>query len=257
MSRSRSRPSANRSTQVGVRLQKLLASAGLGSRRKCEQLILAGRITVDGQVVVQLGSRADPQTQKIRVDGELLPRRPVVYYVVNKPPGYICTRSDPARRPRVIDLVPNGDQLFPVGRLDMASEGLILVTNDGDLANRVAHPQYGVEKTYSVEVVGHPTASSLNRLRRGIRLAEAVVRVQRLVVKRHRKSSTVLEIVLNEGRNREIRRMLARLGHKVIRLRRTALGPLRLGNQPEGSYRTLTPAELTKLNRVAKPTKKS
>ena len=247
--KTRPRPS-NSTTSRGERLQKILAAAGLGSRRQCEQLILAGRVQVDRSVVTVLGTRAD-RSAEIRVDGESLPNPGQVYYLVNKPVGVVSTHRDPQGRPRVVDLVPGGRQLFPVGRLDKSSEGLILVTNDGQLANRLTHPRYAVEKTYLAEVDGQPSEASLAQLRKGVRLAEGWARVLRLHVKRRRKHTTVLEIVLSEGRNREIRRILARAGHKVRRLQRTALGPLRLGDVPPGAHRRLTKAELKKLKHVA------
>jgi len=238
-------------TDSGERLQKILAAAGIGSRRHCEQLILAGRVEVDRQVVTKLGAKADPVKQEIRVDGVTLPKRKRVYYVVNKPPGVVSTNRDPAGRLRVIDLVPAGDRLFTVGRLDLSSEGLILATNDGELANRLAHPRYGIEKTYHVEAAGYVAVETIDQLRKGIRLAEAVVRVSAIRIRRRNKRSTTLEIVLREGRNREIRRILARVGHKVQRLRRIALGPLRLGDLPEGAYRPLDRRELRSLRTAA------
>ena len=229
------------------RLQKLLAVAGYGSRRKCEELILDGRVEVNRKIVDILGTRVDLQVQEIRVDGELLPRRKLVYYAVHKPSGVVSTSRDPAGRPRVIDLVPDGQHLFTVGRLDRSSEGLIVVTNDGELAQRLAHPRYEVEKTYSVDVAGHLSPRQLNRLRHGVHLAEAFAKAVRIQVKRTYTQTTQIEIVLNEGRNREIRRILARVGHKVLRLRRTALGSLRLGNLPKGAVRQLTRKEVTQL----------
>ncbi len=234
------------------RLQKILASAGLGSRRACETLILAGRVDVDGHVVTQLGTRADPGQQQIRVDGVPLDRPRLVYFLVHKPPGVLSTNSDPSGRPRVIDLVPYPGRLFTVGRLDASSEGLILVTNDGELANRLAHPRYGVEKTYQVEVAGAMERSELAKLRGGVHLAEGFARVVAARVKQQYKNSTQLEIVLAEGRNREIRRLLARAGHKVLRLKRVALGPLRLAELPSGAVRALAPRELRELKSAAR-----
>jgi 23S rRNA pseudouridine2605 synthase len=227
----------------------VLAAAGVASRRQCEELIVAGRVEVDRQVVTQLGTRADPARQEIRVDGVALPRQRRVYYVVNKPPGVVCTTHDPAGRTRVIDLVDSHERLFTVGRLDRASEGLIIVTNDGELANQLTHPRYGVDKTYAVRVAGQPSAPELEQLRKGIFLAEGPVRVAAVQVKRRYRESTDLEIILNEGRNREIRRLLARLGHKVLTLRRIAMGSLRLGQLPLGACRKLTREELQKLER--------
>jgi 23S rRNA pseudouridine2605 synthase len=234
-----------------MRLQKILAAAGLGSRRQCEELILAGRVEVDRQVVRELGTKADPAHQEIRVDGVGLPRPRLVYFAVNKPPGVVSTSRDPAGRTRVIDLVPYQGRLFTVGRLDMSSEGLILVTNDGQLADRLTHPRYGVHKTYYVEVAGTLTARELARLRRGVHLAEGFARVVSAAVVRSYKQSTLLEIVLAEGRNREIRRILARAGHKVERLRRVAIGPLRLADLPPGEVRPLSRDEVRRLARPA------
>jgi 23S rRNA pseudouridine2605 synthase len=233
------------------RLQKVLAAAGLGSRRHCEELILAGRVEVDGQIVSTLGAKADPHEQRIRVDGTLLslPRRE--YFLVNKPTGVVSTNRDPAGRPRVIDLVPSSERLFTVGRLDLSSEGLILVTNDGELANRLSHPRYGVEKTYQVEVAGQIDRDQLARLRKGARLAEGFARVVSARIKHTYHQSTLLEIVLAEGRNREIRRILARVGHKVLRLKRVALGPLRLADLPPGAVRPLAREEVQQLRAAA------
>lgn len=237
------------------RLQKILAAAGLGSRRQCEELIAEGRVEVDRQVISELGAKADPSTQEIRVDGMPLPRPKHVYFVVNKPTGILSTNSDPSGRPRVIDLVDYTGRLFTVGRLDMSSEGLILVTNDGELANQLTHPRYGVEKTYQVEVAGTLDRDELAKLRRGVHLAEGFARVVSAKVLRQYRQSTLLEIVLAEGRNREIRRILARIGHKVERLKRVALGPLRLADLPLGASRALTPEELRRLQQAARRAK--
>ena len=237
----------------GERLQKVLAAAGLGSRRACEELIEAGRVEVDRKMVTRLGTRVDPQRQEIRVDGEPLPQPKRVYYAVNKPAGVVSTHRDPGRRERVVDLVPGDPEgLITVGRLDLGSEGLILVTNDGELANRLTHPRYAVRKTYQVQVASRPERDTLAALRHGIHLAEGVARVEKATVKSHRKQSTILEMVLTEGRNREIRRMLARLGHKVIRLVRVAVGPVRLGDLPPGAYRPLSRQEVAALRQAAR-----
>lgn len=231
-----------------VRLQKVLASAGIGSRRHCEELIAAGRVSVDGKTSRELGVRVDPVRQKILLDGEPIAAEKKVFYVVNKPPGFISSNRDPAGRPRVIDLFPRSrERLFTVGRLDEESQGLMLVTNDGDLAHRLAHPRYGVDKTYRVQVAGLPTHESLQLLRRGISFQEGVFKVHS--VRRVRKvgQSTLLEIVLMEGQNREIRRLLAKIGHKVLRLERIALGPLKLSRLSLGKSRPLSEAEVRSL----------
>ena len=237
----------------GERLQKVLAAAGAGSRRKCEELISAGRVEVDRQVVTKMGTRVDPVAQEIRLDGEVLSRPKHVYYALNKPSGVICTNRDPSGRPRAVDLVPAGaGRLFTVGRLDLHSEGLILVTNDGQLANQLAHPRYGVQKIYRVLVAGHPTREVLGQLGRGVRLAEGLSRAVDVRAKKRQKDSTILEMVLDEGRNREIRRVLARVGHKVLRLVRIAIGPVRLGDLPSGAYRPLARQEVQALRRPGK-----
>jgi 23S rRNA pseudouridine2605 synthase len=237
-----------------VRLQKVLAAAGIGSRRKCEELIAAGRVTVDGETVAALGAKVDPDAAEIRVDGEALPRSRRLYYLVNKPTGVVSTNYDQAGRPRVIDLLPSDQRLFTVGRLDLSSEGLILVTNDGELANLLAHPRYGVEKVYQVQVAGCPEPATLDRLRKGVHLAEGFAHAKRLMVKSHHKQSTVLEMTLDEGRNREVRRLLARVGHKVMKLRRIALGPLRIGDLPPGEFRPLRRDEVRALKEAAQLT---
>jgi 23S rRNA pseudouridine2605 synthase len=175
--------------------------------------------------------------------------------MVNKPTGVVSTHRDPSGRPRVIDLLPpGGARLFTVGRLDMSSEGLILATNDGELANRLAHPRYGVEKTYYVEVAGEMEREQLDTIRKGVYLAEGFVRAVSVRVKARYHKSALLEIVLDEGRNREIRRLLARGGHKVLRLKRVALGPLRLADLPAGACRALTHAEVKKLREATSGT---
>lgn len=234
------------------RLQKVLAAAGIGSRRKCEELIQSGRVEVDRQVVTHLGAKADPARQEIRLDGVLLPRPKRVHYLVHKPVGVVSTNYDQAGRPRVVDLVPKRDErLFAVGRLDMSSEGLILVTNDGDLANRLTHPRYGVAKTYQVEVAGAIERADLDALCKGVHLAEGFAHVESARILTRFQKSTLLEIVLKEGRNREIRRLLARSGHKVLRLKRVALGPLRLGELPSGDWRPIESGELRALRQAA------
>lgn len=236
----------------GERLQKVLAAAGLGSRRQCEELITAGRVEIDRHTVTELGTRVDTAKQDIRVDGVSLARQKPLHYAVNKPPGVVSTNRDPSGRPRVIDLVPARDvRLFTIGRLDLHSEGLILVTNDGDLANRLTHPRYGVRKTYRVMVIGHPTEETLARIRRGVHLAEGLARAEEIHVHSRGKQGAILEMVLREGQNREIRRVLARLGHKVLRLVRMAIGPVRLGSLPSGATRPLTRDEIAALRQAA------
>ena len=241
---------------TGQRLQKVLAAAGIGSRRDCEELIVQGRVEIDRQVVTELGCRVDLQTNEVRVDGEVLKRPKLRYFMLNKPNGVVTTNWDPEGRTRVIDLVRCDHRLFPIGRLDRTSEGLILLTNDGELANQLTHPRYGVSKTYQVAVAGRPKPEELEMLRKGVHLSEGVARVESVKVTKRLRQSTVLEIVLCEGRNREIRRLLARVGHKVLRLKRIAQGTVRLGNLPTGDFRRLTPSEVDQLRQASRPTKR-
>lgn len=245
--RRESSSAAHESSPGSGRLQKVLAAAGIGSRRECEELIVTGRVEVDGQTVTQLGTRVDPLCQEIRVDGVQLPRPRRAYFALNKPPGVVCTTRDPSGRLRAIDLVRSDERLFTVGRLDRTSEGLILITNDGELANQLTHPRYGVEKRYVARVVGSPNPAIIAKLRRGIYLAEGMARVSDIRVRKRSAKFTDLEIALQEGRNREIRRILARVGHKVVRLKRIAIGPLRLGELPVGASRPLTRDEVQQL----------
>ena len=238
------------------RLQRVMASAGVGSRRECEIIIEEGRVEVDGRPVVTLGTKVDPQKQKISVDGERLKVQRLQYFMLNKPPGIVSTASDPSGRLRVIDLIKTNLRVYNVGRLDQSSEGMILVTNDGELANRLTHPRYGIEKKYLVQVDGCPSRPALRQLEEGMYLAaegkHKAVKAKAVQVKfvKRLKSTSWLEIVLDEGRNREIRRLLARIGHKVRVLRRVAIGPLRLGELPIGAHRALTLTELKALRKA-------
>ena len=233
------------------RLNKFLAHAGLGSRRHCEDMIRAGRVSIDDQVVRELGTKVEPG-QKVCFDGAEVHGERSVYWLVNKPRGYLCTNHDPAGRPRAIDLVPHVDQrVYTVGRLDEESEGLLLLTNDGDLAHRLMHPRFGVHKTYLVQVAGQPSHADLEKLLKGIWLAEGQVHAKGARRLKKQGASTWLKIVLAEGKNREIRRMLARLEHKVLRLKRIAIGPIQLGHLAVGKTRPLTKTELNSLRKAA------
>lgn len=233
----------------GIRLQKVMASAGVGSRRHCEELITSGRVDVDGETVTALGTKVTPD-QQVRVDGVALAKSQHVYYLVYKPVGVVSTNSDPSGRPRVLDLLPPmNERLFTVGRLDMSSEGLILLTNDGELANRLAHPRYEIEKTYLAVVAGALEPDALETLRRGVHLAEGFARVDGVRVKKVQKNGTLLEIVLSEGKNREIRRVLAKVGHKVLQLKRVAIAGLKLADMAPGEYRRVSPAEIRALRK--------
>jgi 23S rRNA pseudouridine2605 synthase len=229
----------------GVRLQRFLASTGLGSRRRCEEYITAGRVSIDGEVKRDLGTRVDPSRQRVAVDGQAVRQEPHKYFVLNKPRGYLCTNSDPAGRPRAIDLVPAGKlRLFTVGRLDESSEGLILVTNDGELAHRLAHPRFQVRRTYAVQVAGRPTPEILATLKEGMFFHEGRFSLKWIRRTGTKGNSAFLEVGLDHGQNREIRRLFARVGHKVMRLKRIAFGPLSLNKLAEGRFRPLTGIEL-------------
>jgi len=238
------------------RLQKIIAAAGVASRRKAEELITAGRVVVNGNVVTELGSKADPEHDHIRVDDKLLhgSQRPV-YLLLNKPKGFVTTMSDPERRPTVMDLVRGvGSRVYPVGRLDYASEGLLLLTNDGDLAHRLMKAASHVAKTYVVKVSGKPAEEKLVRLRAGLsigtnqqkRVKTAPARI-RLV---RDAPNPWYEITLIEGRNRQIRRMFEEIGHHVEKIRRVRYGPLELDVEP-GKFRPLTLQEIAKLKSLS------
>jgi 23S rRNA pseudouridine2605 synthase len=234
------------------RINKLLAHAGVASRRQAESLITAGRVAVNGHVVRELGTKVDPAEQEVTVDGQPIHLERHVYWLVNKPRGYLCTNRDPARRPLAVDLVPHVPQrVYTVGRLDEDSEGLLLLTNDGELANRLTHPRFGVEKTYQVLVAGDPSAEDMQQLLKGVYLRDGHVQAKRVKREKKQGESTWLKIVLDEGKNREIRRMLSRLGHKVLRLRRIAIGPVQLLGLKSAKARRLTREEMQALQRVA------
>jgi 23S rRNA pseudouridine2605 synthase len=230
----------------GERLQKVLAQLGVGSRRACEELIAAGRVSVNEEVAV-LGRRVDPDTDRVAIDGVPVGIRPgLVYYALNKPAGFISTASDPQARPTVTGLVPEQPPVHPVGRLDADSEGLLLLTNDGDLTFRLTHPRFGVEKEYLVAVEGTPTRGVLRQLREGVALADGRTAPARVAqVGEHG-----LRITIHEGRNRQVRRMCDAVGHPVRRLVRTRIGPVRMGTLAPGEWRALTAGEVRALERA-------
>lgn len=241
------------------RLQKLLSAAGIASRRASEELILQGRVEVNGEIVRTLGTKADPATDTIKVDGRRLrfDNRPR-YILLNKPKGVVTTRTDPQRRRTVIDLLKGiREYVYPVGRLDYDSEGLLLLTSDGDLAARLTHPRHEVARVYEALVVGAPSEEALEKLRRGVfldgeRTAPAEVRRAGVGAKgKRRQELTTLIVTLREGRNRQVRRMCASIGHPVRKLTRVRMGPIALGDLRTGHWRDLTPAEVDKLKRVA------
>ncbi len=231
----------------GERLQKVLSRAGFGSRRVCDELIEAGRVTVDG-VVASPGCRVDIGRCHVAVDGvPVSVREGLVYYLLNKPLGVISTADDPQGRPTVVQLVPSEPRVYPVGRLDADTEGLLLLTNDGDLTFRLTHPSFGVEKEYLAEVRGTPTRAALRRLREGVELEEGVTSPAKVALT----PPHLLTLTIHEGRNRQVRRMCEKVGHPVIRLVRTRIGPLADRRLPPGSWRELTHEEVRSLERAA------
>ena len=233
------------------RLQKVLARAGFGSRRACEELIARGKVTVNGRVA-HLGDRVDPSRDVVEVDGSRVNLdQNVRYFALHKPAGVVTTLRDPRGRPDLRGLLPPGPRVYPVGRLDRDSEGLMLLTNDGELANRVMHPRYGVEKEYLVEVEGEPTERTARALERGVDLEDGVARAVSARVVDRRPGRGALRVVMVEGRKREVRRMLEALGFPVRRLVRLRVGPVRLGRLRPGQVRPLTPGEVRALYRAA------
>jgi len=226
------------------RLHKVLARAGVASRRKCEVLIASGRVKVNGETVSSPGSKVDPDHDCIEVDGKAITLPPKhTYLLLNKPPGYVSTVSDPQGRPTVIELVGAAERLYPAGRLDIDSEGLLLLTNDGELTQRLTHPSYEHEKEYHLWVQGRPTARILQRLAEGIELEDGFTWPAEVTVLCHEGGGTWLRFVIHEGRKRQLRRMCQAVGHPVRRLLRVRLGPLTLENLPSGQYRPLTEEE--------------
>ncbi len=228
----------------GERLQKVLAAVGFGSRRACEELIADGRVTVDGEVAV-LGRRVETETARVEVDGVPVSVRPgLVYYLLNKPRGVVTTASDPQGRRTVVDLVPAEPRVFPVGRLDADSEGLLILTNDGELTHRLTHPSFGVEKEYLAEVEGGvPTAGQLRRLRSGVELEDGMTAPAKAAAVPPRG----VRLTIHEGRNRQVRRMCEAIGHPVVRLVRTRIGPLADRRLRPGEWRPLAPDEVRAL----------
>ncbi len=229
------------------RLQKLLARVGVGSRRVVEDMIADGRIAVNGEVA-ELGRRADPDTDRIEVDGTLVGVRPdTVWYLVNKPKGVVTSASDPHGRPVVVDLVPSEPRVFPVGRLDLETEGLLLLTNDGEVTHRLTHPSYGVEKEYLAHVSGRPSRGALRTLRQGVELDDGIT----APAKASTIGDDVIRLVIHEGKNRQVRRMCEAVGHPVVRLVRVRIGPIADRSMAPGESRRLEIDEIRALERAA------
>jgi 23S rRNA pseudouridine2605 synthase len=244
---------------MAIRLQKILSTAGVASRRMAETLIVQGRVSVNGHTVTELGTKADPEHDEIKVDGRRLPRPKRTHYILlNKPRGYITSRADPQRRPTVIDLLAAGgvrDYIYPVGRLDYDSEGLLILTSDGDLAARLTHPRHGVAREYEVRVRGVPDRHALERLARGVtiddrRTAQAEVRLRR-TFESESGAQGILSLVIHEGRNRQVRKMCDAIGHPVVQLKRVRIGPIADDRLKPGQFRALTPSEIAALKKGA------
>jgi len=234
------------------RLNKFLAHAGVGSRRSVESMITGGRVKVNGRVVRDLATKVDPATHKVSVDDTPVKVERLVYWVVNKPVGYLCTNHDPSGRPLAKDLIPHVDQrVYTVGRLDEASEGMLLMTNDGDLAHKLMHPKFEIEKTYLALVAGSPSKQDLDKLLEGVWLSDGKVKAKKVRRLKPAGEATWLRIVLSEGKNREIRRMLAKLDHKVLLLKRIAIATVLLDKLPRGKSRKVSPRELEELKAIA------
>ncbi len=232
----------------GERLQKTLARLGFGSRRVCDDLIDAGRVTVNDEVAV-LGRRIDVERDAVAVDGVPVGVRPdLVHYLLHKPSGVVTTAADTHDRPTVLGLVPDEPRVFPVGRLDMETEGLLLLTNDGELAHRLTHPSFGVEKEYLAHLDGVPNAGALSRLRRGVELEDGVTAPAKVAAL----DGSLLRITIHEGRNRQVRRMCEAVGHPVVRLVRTRIGPLTDTVLRAGEWRPLTSEEVRSLSTAAR-----
>lgn len=233
-------------TQAGERLQRVLAARGVASRRKSEELIREGRVTVNGKVVTELGTRVDPNAS-IKVDGKVVRKQAHRYVVLNKPSGFITTKSDERDRATVMELVPDRPPLTPVGRLDRDTEGLLLFTNDGEVANRVMHPRYQLTKEYVVTTPVKPPESTMRKVRDGVEIDGKLVQPHEFRIMRETRNGVLLSIVIHEGMNRVVRRMMEDAGIEVTALRRERIGPLSIAGIPRGGYRDLTEGELANL----------
>jgi 23S rRNA pseudouridine2605 synthase len=232
------------------RLQKVMAAAGVASRRQCEEMILEGIVKINGRVVDQLPAFVDPRNDIIVVDNRRLKPPRHVYFLLNKPKGVICTNSDPQGRPRAIDLVGYRERIFCIGRLDADTTGLIVLTNDNELANRLTHPRYKVAKTYQAKVKGKVDAPAVEKLKKGVWLADGKTGEAAVKVLKSDQNESLLEITISQGLNRQVRRMLARVGVRIKSLKRVAIGRLQLGSLPVGKFRELNPSEIAGLRNL-------
>lgn len=237
-----------------IRIQKFLSSAGIASRRKAEELIKHGRVKVNGKIIESMGLKIDPENDEIKVDNKIVKgNQKKIYIMLNKPKGYISSVSDPFNRPTVIDLVDidNKDGLHPVGRLDYDSEGLLILTNDGELTFKLTHPKYEINKTYIVEVKGRPSSQEMHMLSKGIKLEDGLItKPAKVKIKELKNNNAVLEFIIHEGKKRQIRRMCKAIGHPVITLKRTKIGNLALKNLNTGKWRFLNEEEIQYLKNI-------
>jgi 23S rRNA pseudouridine2605 synthase len=233
------------------RIQKILARAGVASRREAERMMIEGRVTVNGQIVDTLGYKADPSKDHIKIDGKRLKGfEPRVILLLNKPRGYLSTVKDPEGRPTVMDLLKRRKwRIYPVGRLDFDAEGLLLLTNDGNIA-QLSHPRFSIPRTYWVKVKGVPDEQRLIQLKEGIKLEDGKASVVSFALLRQKEKNSWVQVVVTEGRNRLVKRIFAAIGHPVLKLKRVGYGPIRLGNLPIGQFRYLTPEEIEKIKRL-------
>jgi pseudouridine synthase len=234
------------------RIQKILAKAGIASRREAEKMVIEGRVMINGKVIKTLGFKAAPSKDYIKVDGKrITPFEPKVILLLNKPRGYLSTVKDPKGRPTVFDLLRNIRwRIYPVGRLDFDAEGLLLLTNDGDLAHLLSHPRFSIPKTYLVKVAGVPEEKKLARLKRGVMLEDGEAKAVSCSLLRQREKNSWVRVVVTEGRNRLVKRMFSAIDHRVLKLKRIEYGPIRLGDLPFGQFRYLIPEEMEKLKRL-------
>lgn len=230
------------------RLQKYLARCGVASRRKCEELILDGRVAVDDAIANELGVKVEPEKQEVKVDGKVVaPEERKVYIALNKPTGYVTTVKDEKGRKTVVDLIDVHERIYPIGRLDYDTSGLLLLTNDGELYNKIIHPRSEKNKTYVAEVKGHPTDSELERFRNGLDIGDHVTSKARIRIVRKHKETCVVEIIIHEGKNRQVRRMCQAISHPVITLERVQVAGISLGNLKPGQWRHLEEEEIESL----------
>jgi 23S rRNA pseudouridine2605 synthase len=232
------------------RLQKIIAAAGIDSRRHAEQMIAEGRVSVNNIVVTKMGTKADTAEDVIRIDGKTISiEKNLLYIIVHKPAGYVTTLNDPQKRPTVVDLITDvPERVFPVGRLDYDSEGLLIMTNDGNFAQKVQHPRFQLPKVYRIKIQGRLTAEETKRLSKGIRLEDGIFKPENLQIEKFNDKSCWLRLTLREGKNRIIRRGFEAIGHRVARLIRESIGSVQMGKLKEGSWRHLTGKEIGQLS---------